>query len=106
MLKIKLAKKAEAKPKQIKVNVGSEKTLEGKSSQRHKPRNSADPRRGGRLVRPVERSSTVLTGGGKMTVSRYFVIERLCNLSDRGNLISSRQVHARSRNRSDDSIAK
>jgi len=30
MLKIKLAKKAEAKPKQIKVNVGSEKTLEGK----------------------------------------------------------------------------
>jgi len=31
VLKIKLAKKAEAKPKQIKVNVGSEKTLEGKS---------------------------------------------------------------------------
>jgi HSP20 family protein len=30
MLKINLAKKAEAKPKQIKVNVGSEKTLEGK----------------------------------------------------------------------------
>ena len=30
MLKIKLAKKAEAKPKQIKVNVGSEKTLEAK----------------------------------------------------------------------------
>jgi HSP20 family protein len=30
VLKIKLAKKAEAKPKQIKVNVGSEKTLEGK----------------------------------------------------------------------------
>ena len=30
LLKIKLAKKAEAKPKQIKVNVGSEKTLEGK----------------------------------------------------------------------------
>jgi hypothetical protein len=30
MLKIKLAKKAEAKPKQIKVNVGSQKTLEGK----------------------------------------------------------------------------
>ena len=32
VLKIKLAKKAEAKPKQIKVNVGSEKTLEGKSA--------------------------------------------------------------------------
>jgi HSP20 family protein len=30
VLKIKLAKKAEAKPKQIKVNVGSQKTLEGK----------------------------------------------------------------------------
>jgi HSP20 family protein len=30
VLKIKLAKKAEAKPKQIKINVGSEKTLEGK----------------------------------------------------------------------------
>ena len=30
ILKISLAKKAEAKPKQIKVNVGSEKTLEGK----------------------------------------------------------------------------
>src|SRR5436305_5643610 len=31
VLKIKLAKKAEAKPKQIKVNVGSEKTLEAKT---------------------------------------------------------------------------
>ena len=30
VLKVKLAKKSEAKPKQIKVNVGSEKTLEGK----------------------------------------------------------------------------
>ena len=30
VLKISLAKKAEAKPKQIKVNLGSEKTLEGK----------------------------------------------------------------------------
>ena len=30
VLKIKLAKKAEAKPKQIKVNVGSQKTLESK----------------------------------------------------------------------------
>jgi HSP20 family protein len=30
VLKVKLAKKAEAKPKQIKVNVGSAKTLEGK----------------------------------------------------------------------------
>jgi HSP20 family protein len=30
VLKIKLAKKSEAKPKQIKVNVGGEKTLEGK----------------------------------------------------------------------------
>jgi HSP20 family protein len=32
VLKINLAKKAEAKPKQIKVNVGSERTLEGKES--------------------------------------------------------------------------
>ena len=32
VLKIKLAKKAEAKPKQIKVNVGSERTLEGKEA--------------------------------------------------------------------------
>src|SRR5579862_557506 len=31
ILKIKLSKKAEAKPKQIKVNVGSEKTLEAKA---------------------------------------------------------------------------
>jgi HSP20 family protein len=31
VLKIQLAKKSEAKPKQIKVNVGSEKTLQGKS---------------------------------------------------------------------------
>jgi HSP20 family protein len=32
VLKIKLGKKAEAKPKQIKVNVGSEKVLEGKGA--------------------------------------------------------------------------
>jgi HSP20 family protein len=32
VLKIKLAKKAEAKPKQIKVNVGTERTLEGKGA--------------------------------------------------------------------------
>jgi HSP20 family protein len=32
VLKIKLAKKAEAKPKQIKVNVGGEKVLEGKGA--------------------------------------------------------------------------
>jgi HSP20 family protein len=32
VLKVKLAKKAEAKPKQIKVNLGGEKTLEGKPS--------------------------------------------------------------------------
>jgi HSP20 family protein len=32
VLKIKLAKKAEAKPKQIKVNVGGEQTLEGKEA--------------------------------------------------------------------------
>jgi len=32
VLKIKLAKKAEAKPKQIKVNVGGERTLEGKGA--------------------------------------------------------------------------
>jgi HSP20 family protein len=33
ILKIKLAKRAEAKPKQIKVNIGSEKTLDSKKSQ-------------------------------------------------------------------------
>src|SRR5580692_4037516 len=32
VLKIKLAKKAEAKPKQIKVNIGSDRTLEGKGA--------------------------------------------------------------------------
>jgi HSP20 family protein len=32
VLKIQLAKKAEAKPKQIKVNVGSQKSIEGKSA--------------------------------------------------------------------------
>ena len=32
ILKIQLSKKAEAKPKQIKVNVGSEKALEGKGA--------------------------------------------------------------------------
>jgi hypothetical protein len=32
VLKITLAKKAEAEPKQIKVNVGSEPTLEGKEA--------------------------------------------------------------------------
>jgi HSP20 family protein len=32
VLKIKLAKKAEAKPKQIKVNVGGQKTLESKET--------------------------------------------------------------------------
>jgi HSP20 family protein len=30
VLKVQLAKKAEAKPKQIKVNVGGDKTVEGK----------------------------------------------------------------------------
>ena len=34
VLKVRLAKKAEAKPKQIKVNVGSEKTLEAKGVSR------------------------------------------------------------------------
>ena len=34
ILKIQLAKKAEAKPKQIKVNVGSQKSIEGKSAGR------------------------------------------------------------------------
>jgi HSP20 family protein len=32
VLKIKLAKKAEAKPKQIKVNIGSDRALEGKGA--------------------------------------------------------------------------
>jgi HSP20 family protein len=34
VLKISLAKKAEAKPKQIKVNVGSDKTLEAKTQRK------------------------------------------------------------------------
>jgi HSP20 family protein len=32
ILKIQLSKKAEAKPKQIKVNVGSQKSIEGKEA--------------------------------------------------------------------------
>ena len=36
VLKIKLTKKAEAKPKQIKVNVGGEKTLESKQASQPK----------------------------------------------------------------------
>jgi HSP20 family protein len=41
ILKIKLAKKAEAKPKQIKVNIGGEKTLEGKQPEAKQPRGSS-----------------------------------------------------------------
>jgi hypothetical protein len=33
VLKVQLAKKAEAKPKQIKVNVGNERTLEAKGAE-------------------------------------------------------------------------
>jgi HSP20 family protein len=40
VLKIKFAKKAESKPKQIKVNVGSEKTLEGKQPGSSQPKNT------------------------------------------------------------------
>jgi HSP20 family protein len=40
VLKIKFAKKAESKPKQIKVNVGGEKTLEGKQPGSSQPKNS------------------------------------------------------------------
>ena len=45
VLKVKLAKKAEAKPKQIKVNVGGEKTAGRQAAEepRAKPRNSARP---------------------------------------------------------------
>ena len=42
MLRIQLTKKAEAKPKQIKVNIGSERTLEGKSSQQGRVRHEAN----------------------------------------------------------------
>jgi HSP20 family protein len=41
VLKVKLAKKAEAKPKQIKVNVGGEKTLEAKASEAKAPGKAA-----------------------------------------------------------------
>ena len=41
VLKIKLAKKAEAKPKQIKVNVGAEKPLEAKGSEAKAPGKAA-----------------------------------------------------------------
>ena len=57
VLKIKLAKKAEAKPKQIKVNVGGEKTLEGKQPEEHWSSRviRQEPRRGGR-PRPPSRA--------------------------------------------------
>jgi HSP20 family protein len=41
VLKIDLPKKAEAKPKQIKVKVGSEKSIEGKSSESKAPSKAA-----------------------------------------------------------------
>jgi HSP20 family protein len=41
VLKISLPKKAEAKPKQIKVNVGSEKSLEGKTAEGKAPSKAA-----------------------------------------------------------------
>ena len=41
VLKIALPKKAEAKPKQIKVNVGSEKSIEGKTSEAKGPSKAA-----------------------------------------------------------------
>jgi HSP20 family protein len=41
VLKISLPKKAEAKPKQIKVNVGSEKAIEGKTSEGKSPSKAA-----------------------------------------------------------------
>ena len=78
VLKIQLAKKAEAKPKQIKVNVGGEKTLEGKQpastslGEEHRPsrvtrqeprRGRACPERSRRMSHcPVEHSSTVYDG--------------------------------------------
>ncbi len=40
VLKVKLAKKAEAKPRQIKVSVGGQKTLEGRDKDRDKERES------------------------------------------------------------------
>ncbi len=47
VLKIKLAKKAEAKPKQIKVNVGSGKTLEGKE---HKSEGKSEAKNAGKAA--------------------------------------------------------
>ena len=55
ILKIQLAKKAEAKPKQIKVNVSGEKSLEGKEVKGTEPRS---------VSRPVV-SLPVWTGGGE-----------------------------------------
>ena len=65
VLKVKLAKKAEAKPKQIKVNVGGEKTLEGKQAAgKGQPRKLASRVEDGRS-RPSSRAKLdILTGGG------------------------------------------
>ena len=67
VLKIKLAKKAEAKPKQIKVNVGGEKTLEGKQAEDREPSRviRQGPRRGRRSHLPSRAQlDSFGTGGG------------------------------------------
>ena len=77
ILKVKLAKKAEAKPKQIKVNVGGEKTLEGKHLGPRSRRAPAKPRNSARTHVGADASSArsskarqSVTGGGQSAVSR------------------------------------
>ena len=84
VLKIALPKKAEAKPKQIKVNVGSREDPGRQRPQQSRVRQCCEaPLCGtGSQTPVVERSSTVYnrTGGGKISASHYFVIWQLCNL--------------------------
>ena len=90
VLKVKLAKKAEAKPKQIKVNVGGEKTLEGKRP-RAKPRKLARPRRSGR-PRPSGRASSTICDGRRPTdrlpLILYLSNQRLSNLKSGSMVVS------------------
>ena len=67
VLKITLPKKAEAKPKQIKVNVGSEKSIEAKGPGKRRIR---ERRCGDRVPDPViERSSMLFVGERHRTVT-------------------------------------
>ena len=71
VLKVRLAKKAEAKPRQIKVNIGGEKTLEGRQQPGStQPKSAASSVRKARvgtgaLARPAERKHDSSVTGGR-----------------------------------------